>query len=98
MDAATTCSSRIGVGWLSGVMTSRKITPIYYKKLVKVFKRDGFTIMRQTGDHLILTKPGIKRPVVIKTSPHAVPVTHILTNLKTAQINREQYFELLDKI
>jgi dTDP-glucose pyrophosphorylase len=40
----------------------------------------------------------IKRPVVIKTSPHAVPVTRILTNLKTAQIGRERYFELLDQI
>ena len=79
-------------------MIPRKITPIYYKKLVKVFERNGFTIMRQTGDHLILTKPGIKRPVVIKTSPHALPVTHILTNLRTAQINREQYLNLLDEI
>jgi predicted RNA binding protein YcfA (HicA-like mRNA interferase family) len=79
-------------------MSPRKITPIHYRELVKVFESDGFTVMRQAGDHLILTKPGIKRPVVIKTSPHAVPVTHILTNLKTAQISRERYFELLDQI
>lgn len=27
-----------------------------------------------------------------------VPVTHILTNLKTAGMNRERYLELLDQI
>ena len=79
-------------------MAPRKITPVHYRKLVKVFELEGFTVMRQAGDHLILTRPGIKRPVVIKTSPHAVPVTHILTNLRTAQIARERYLELLDQV
>jgi predicted RNA binding protein YcfA (HicA-like mRNA interferase family) len=64
---------------------------------VKVFELDGFTVKRQKGDHLILTKPGVKRPVVIKTGGKEVPVTHILTNLSTAGISRERYFELLDQ-
>jgi predicted RNA binding protein YcfA (HicA-like mRNA interferase family) len=55
-------------------------------------------VVRQKGDHLILTKPGVNRPVVIKTSPGEVPVTHIMTNLKTAGINRERYFELLSQL
>lgn len=80
------------------MVPSRKITPIPYQKLVKLFELDGWTVARQKGDHLILTKPGMKRPVVIKTSPHDVPVTHILTNLKTAEIDRQRYFELLDQV
>ena len=79
-------------------MRSRRITPIPYQKLVKVFELDGFTVKRQKGDHLIMTKPGVKRPVVIKTSPRDVPVTHILTNLRTAGMSRERYFELLDQV
>ena len=71
--------------------------PISYQLLVKVFELEGFTIKRQKGDHLILTKPGVKRPVVIKTSPREVPITHILTNLRTAEISRDRYFELLDQ-
>jgi predicted RNA binding protein YcfA (HicA-like mRNA interferase family) len=59
---------------------------------------DGFSVQRQKGDHLILTKPGVKRPVVIKTSPRLVPVTHILTNLRTAEISRDRYFELLAQV
>ncbi|HAN72997.1 MAG TPA: type II toxin-antitoxin system HicA family toxin [Planktothrix sp. UBA8407] len=77
---------------------SKKITPIRYQTLVKVFELEGFMVVRQKGDHLILTKPGVNRPVVIKTSPGEVPVTHIMTNLKTAGINRERYFELLSQL
>jgi predicted RNA binding protein YcfA (HicA-like mRNA interferase family) len=77
---------------------TRKITPIPYQTLVKVFEADGFIVKRQKGDHLILTKPGIRRPVVIKTSPHQTPVIHILTNLRTAGVSRQRYFELLDEV
>ena len=63
---------------------SEQDRPVHYLKLVRVFELDGFTVKRQKGDHLILTKPAINRPVVIKTSPREVPVTHILTNLRTA--------------
>lgn len=45
-----------------------------------------------------MTKAGILRPVVIKTSPHKVPITHILTNLRTAGISREKYLEYLEKV
>jgi predicted RNA binding protein YcfA (HicA-like mRNA interferase family) len=48
-----------------------KITPISYQKLVKIFELEGFTVKRQKGDHLILTKPSVSRPVVIKTSPRS---------------------------
>ena len=79
-------------------MSARKIVPSPYQKLVKVFELDGFTIKRQKGDQLVLTKLGVKRPVVIKKSPKEVPVTHILTNLRTAGIDRERYFKLLDQV
>lgn len=74
-----------------------RITPIHYRTLIRVFELDGFTISRQRGDHIVMTKPGIPRPVVIKTSPRRVPVTHIRTNMTTAGINRDRYFELLEQ-
>jgi predicted RNA binding protein YcfA (HicA-like mRNA interferase family) len=79
-------------------VSSRKITPVPYQTLVKVFEAEGFTVSRHRGDHLILTKPGVSQPVVIKTSPREVPVTHIMTNLRTVGISRERYFELLDRV
>jgi len=45
-----------------------------------------------------MTKAGIKRPLVIKTSPKLVPVTHIRTNMTTAGMTRENFFELLEKV
>jgi predicted RNA binding protein YcfA (HicA-like mRNA interferase family) len=68
-------------------MTNRRITPVHYVKLVKVFELDGFAVKREKGDHMILTKPGVKRPLVIKKSPRNVPITHFLTNLRTAGIS-----------
>lgn len=41
------------------------LRPVDYGTLAKVFERDGFTFSRQHGDHLIYTKLGVKRPLVI---------------------------------
>lgn len=72
-----------------------KITQIDYRRLIKVFELDGFTVRRQKGDHIMMTKPGVRRPVVIKTSPRKVSVAHIRTNMTTAGMSRQRYFELL---
>jgi predicted RNA binding protein YcfA (HicA-like mRNA interferase family) len=79
-------------------MQEKKITPIHYQDLIRVFERAGFTIKREKGDHIVMTKPGVKRPVVIKSSPRLVPVTHIRTNMTTAGLNRESYFHLLNEV
>lgn len=71
-----------------------KIVPLDYRKLVQVFEAEGFTVSRTKGDHISMTKPSVLRPVVIKTSPRKVAVTHIRTNLTTAGIPRDRYFEL----
>jgi predicted RNA binding protein YcfA (HicA-like mRNA interferase family) len=75
-----------------------KITVIDYRILIRVFEGEGFVISRQKGDHIVMTKPGALRPVVIKSSPHQVPVTHIRTNLTTAGISRQRYFELIEQL
>jgi len=72
-------------------------TPIPYTLLIKIFEADGFSIVRRRGDHIIMTKPKVKRPLVIKSSPKLVPVTHIRTNMRTAGMSRERYFQLLEK-
>ena len=72
-----------------------RLTPVPYQKLVKVFEKDGFTFIRQAGDHRIYTKPGIKRPLVIPEYK-AVPVFIIKNLLRTAGMDRERYFELLE--
>jgi len=76
----------------------RKIIPVPYTLLINIFIIEGFSVVRKRGDHIIMTKPGVKRPLVIKSSPKRVPVMHIRTNMRTAGMNRERYFQLLDKV
>jgi len=47
---------------------------------VKVFEAEGFVCVRSEGDHMVFTKPGAIRPVVIPKSA-AVPVFVIKNNL-----------------
>jgi len=72
------------------------LTAVDYRILIRVFELDGFVVSRQKGDHIVMVKPGVARPVVSKRSPRQVPVTHIRTNLTAAGITRERHFELLD--
>lgn len=71
-----------------------KLSPVSYKQLVKVFEADGFRHVRTEGDHMVFTKTGVIRPVVIPKYA-AVPVFIIKNNLRTAGMSRDRYFELL---
>ena len=63
-----------------------------------MFKLEGFRVARLRGDHIIMTKPGIRRPIVIKQTPKMVSIDHILSNMRTAGITRARYFGLLDQV
>jgi predicted RNA binding protein YcfA (HicA-like mRNA interferase family) len=71
-----------------------KLSPVSYKQLVKVFEAEGFRCVRTEGDHMVFTKPGVIRPVVIPKYAN-VPVFVIKNNLRTGGISRDRYFELL---
>ena len=73
------------------------IKPIHYKNLVKVFEAAGWTYQRTRGDHMIFTKNGYVRPVVIPRYK-TVPVFIIKNNLRTAKIANEDYFKLLKPV
>jgi predicted RNA binding protein YcfA (HicA-like mRNA interferase family) len=70
------------------------LRPIDYRTLARVFEQDGFTLSRQHGDHLIYTKAGVIRPLVIPMYAE-VPVFIIKNLLRTSGMSRERYFELL---
>jgi len=70
------------------------LRPVSYEALVRVFEQDGFAFSRQRGDHLIYTKAGVKRPLVIPMYSQ-VPVFIIKNLLRTAEMDRERYFDLL---
>lgn len=73
-----------------------KISPTSWKVLVKIFEADGFVKNRISGDHIVLVKNGVARPVVIpKYSEIGLDI--IKSNMRTAGMSRDRYFELLRK-
>ncbi|HEY4681997.1 MAG TPA: type II toxin-antitoxin system HicA family toxin [Candidatus Acidoferrales bacterium] len=74
-----------------------RISPTHYRKLVRVLELEGFALVRQRGDHMVFTKPGISRPVVVPRHD-PLPVFIIKNILRTARITRERYFELLERV
>ena len=73
-----------------------RLTPIPFSKVIRVLEKEGFVLARQRGDHMIFTKPGILRPVVVpRYDP--LPIFIIKNILRTARISRDRYFELLIK-
>lgn len=75
----------------------RRITPIHHRKLRKIFELDGWEFVRQKGSHIELQKEGAERPVVVPRYKD-ITVRIIESNMKTAKMSRERYFELLDKV
>jgi len=74
-----------------------RIAPVPYRKIIRLLELEGFTLARERGDHLVFTKPGILRPVVVpRYDP--LPVFIIKNVLRTARISRERYFELLKRV
>lgn len=74
-----------------------RMTPLPARRLCRLFERAGFRLVRTEGDHFVYVKKGILRPVVIPDY-NDVPVFIIKNNLRTAGINREEYFRLLEKV
>jgi predicted RNA binding protein YcfA (HicA-like mRNA interferase family) len=71
-----------------------RITPVNWKVLECIFLKDGFTFDRQVGDHRAYVKAGVLRPVIIPTYKE-IDVDIIQSNIRTAGMTRERYFELL---
>lgn len=74
-----------------------RLTPIHWKKLIKILKSEGAVIVGQTGDHIELKKEGAKRRLVVPKY-RDVPPFIIKNNIETAGISRKRYFELLKKV
>ena len=74
-----------------------RIAPIHYRRVVRILEHEDFALARERGDHMVFTKPGINRPVVVpRYDP--LPVFIIKNVLRTARIPRERYLELLEQV
>ena len=74
-----------------------RITPTDWRTLVRVFEAAGFRTDRVAGSHVIMSKPGISRPVVIPKYAE-VGLDIIRSNMRTAGMSRERYLQLLKEL
>jgi len=72
-----------------------KIVPVKWQVLACIFQKDGFVWNRQKASHRVYEKDGILRPVIIPIHKKPIDVNIIKSNMRTAKMSRERYFELL---
>ena len=73
-----------------------KISPTDWKTQLRVFESYGCRYKRKKGSHHVLTYPGAKRAVVIPEYDE-IDVDIIKNNMRTVNMTREEYFQLLEK-
>ena len=73
------------------------LTPIHYGKFTKFLEYIGCEFERQKGSHLIYKRSDLKRPIVFPAHKE-LSRTVILNNLRTLNISKEKYLEILEKI
>ena len=74
-----------------------KLSPVSWKVLTKIFEADGFTLERQSGSHLVYSKPEVARPLIIPRYDE-IGLDIIAANMRTAGMSRERYFEILNSL
>ena len=70
---------------------------ISWQELRDVCKLAGCVESRVEGDHLIMTKPGMARPVVIKMD-RELGEDIIRTNMRTLDLDRKQFERHLNTV
>ncbi len=73
-----------------------RIYPTDWKTQLKIFELYGCKYKWKKGSHHILTCPGAKRVVVIPEYDD-IDVEIIKSNMRTVNMSRDKYFELLNK-
>lgn len=73
-----------------------RLVPLHWEKIICVFNKLGYQVKGQKGSHIKLEKPGVARPLIVpKYTQVGVPIISGL--IKTAGINREAFFDLLER-
>lgn len=74
-----------------------RITPIHWKVLECIVLKCDFSFSRHKGtSHRVYSKPHIPRPIIIPTYDE-IDVDIIQSAIRTSQISRTKYFELLNQ-
>jgi len=62
---------------------------------VRALERCGLVVKRQSGSHVILTKPGLRRPVVVARHKVELPPRTVADIVAQAEVDRNEFLENL---
>jgi len=71
-----------------------RLTALHWKQVVSVFKAAGWQYERTKGSHMVYSKEGTYRPLIIPKY-NEICVDIIKDLMKTACMSREEFFRLL---
>ena len=73
------------------------LRPIHHRKFEKFLVYVGCHLKHQVGDHKMYTRSDLSRPVVVRTLKD-LPVTDIKSNLRTLNIQTQEYLNIIEKL
>ncbi len=74
-----------------------KLGPVDWRTLIRIFQMFGCQYKRKEGSHHVLRYSGARRAVVIPEYDE-IDVEIIKNNMRTVNMTREQYFDLLSRV
>jgi predicted RNA binding protein YcfA (HicA-like mRNA interferase family) len=65
------------------------------QRIIRALERCGLTVKRQTGSHVILTKPGLRRPVPVAMHAGELPPAYVRDIIAQAELTVEEFLNAL---
>ncbi len=69
-----------------------RLHPVSWREMEEFVLAYGCHFTRKSGDHRIYVKPGLLRPIVIRTIKD-IPVSEIMSNLKTLSVSSREFLK-----
>ena len=67
------------------------------KRFEKFLISKGCCLVRKKGDHLVYSRPGLSRPIIIQADT-TIPIFIIKSNLRTLNISSHEFLKQIQKI
>ena len=72
--------------------------PVTWKELRQICILAGCVDSRTQGSHLVMTRPGLARPIIIKMAKGDLGPRIVMSNMRTLGLTREEFEQLLDQV
>ncbi|MCH7511289.1 MAG: type II toxin-antitoxin system HicA family toxin [Chloroflexi bacterium] len=72
-----------------------KLPALRATAIVRALERSGFVVKRQTGSHMILTRSGLRRPIVIPMHRRELPPATVKDIIRQAGISIDEFIQNL---